>query len=118
MAFGTHSERMAKLTETRREYSLAESGLSGWLTNMTVMPEYSRASYAPLWDGPLTVPPPTSRPAAAAVAVAAIAHVPHVNISSSQISHKSKEIFGVAAGKAGKGLLALRKKGFHKKSAN
>ncbi|EPE04081.1 hypothetical protein F503_04929 [Ophiostoma piceae UAMH 11346] len=116
MAFGSHSERMAKLTETRREYALADSGLSGWLTHMTVIPEYSRASYVPLWDGPLTVPPPSSRPAAAAVA--AIAHVPHVNISSSQISNKSKEIFGVAAGKAGKGFLALRKKGFHKKSAN
>ena len=114
MAFGSHSERMAKLTETRREYAAADSGLSGWLTSMAVIPEYARASYAPLWDGPLTVPPP-SRPAAA---VAAIAHVPHVNISSSQISNKSKEIFGVAAGKAGKGFLALRKKGFHKKSGN
>lgn len=127
MAFGTHHERMAKLAETRRDYAAADSGLSSWLQSMTAVPEYARAAYAPLFDNHVggAGPAPSSSSVAASRPVAAVAatisRVPHVHVavpSGTQISNKSKEIFSVATGKAGKGLLALRKKGFHKKSAN
>ncbi|CAK7235181.1 hypothetical protein SCUCBS95973_009182 [Sporothrix curviconia] len=127
MAFDTHHERMAKLAETRHEYAVADSGLSSWLQSMTSVPEYSRAAYAPLFDNQASGAGPhgassvsTSRPVAAVAAtISRVPHHVHVGVpSGTQISNKSKEIFSVATGKAGKGLLALRKKGFHKKSNN
>ncbi|CAK7215639.1 hypothetical protein SEUCBS140593_002603 [Sporothrix eucalyptigena] len=132
MAFDSHHERMAKLAETRRQYALADSGLSSWLLSMTAAPEYSQAAYVPLFDGHVSGTGPhgsssASRPVAAVAAT--ISRVPHhvhaavpsgtqITNKSKEISHKSKEIFSVATGKAGKGLQALRKKGFHKKSTN
>ncbi|CAK7223116.1 hypothetical protein SBRCBS47491_005092 [Sporothrix bragantina] len=126
MAFDTHHERMAKLAETRHQYAVADSGLSSWLQSMTSVPEYSRAAYVPLFDGHIGGTGPqgssvsASRPVAAVAAtISRVPHHVHVAVpSGSQISNKSKEIFSVATGKAGKGLLALRKKGFHKKSSN
>ncbi|CAK7263672.1 hypothetical protein SEPCBS57363_000689 [Sporothrix epigloea] len=126
MAFDQHHERMAKLAETRHEFAVADSGLSSWLQFMTSDPEYSRAADEPLFDnqanaaGSQGLPASTSRPVAAVAAtISRVPHHVHVAVpSSTQISNKSKEIFSVATGKAGKGLQALRKKGFHKKSSN
>ncbi|ERS98212.1 hypothetical protein HMPREF1624_04995 [Sporothrix schenckii ATCC 58251] len=124
MALDSHHDRMAKLAEARHEYAVADSGLSSWLQSMTAVPEYARAAYAPLFDnqvGGAGLPPSGSASRPVAAVAATMSRVPHVHVavpSGTQISNKSKEIFNVATGKAGKGLLALRKKGFHKKSAN
>ncbi|OAA63505.1 hypothetical protein SPI_03668 [Niveomyces insectorum RCEF 264] len=120
MAFGAHTERMAKLAETRRQYATADSGLASWLLAMTAVPEYHDAGNGSLWDGTGAGAPAGTTSASALLSSAArpvVAHVAHVSMpSSAQISHKSKELLA-ATGKAGKGLLALRKKGFHKKTA-
>ncbi|CAK7270110.1 hypothetical protein SEPCBS119000_003919 [Sporothrix epigloea] len=126
MAFDQHHERMAKLAETRHEFAVADSGLSSWLQYMTSTPEYSHAAYVPLFEnqanasGSQGLSTSASRPVAAVAAtISRVPHHVHVAVpSSTQITNKSKEIFSVATGKAGKGLQALRKKGFHKKSPN
>lgn len=126
MAFDQHHERMAKLAETRHEFAVADSGLSSWLQFMISDPEYSQAADVPLFDnqanaaGSQGLSASTSRPVAAVAAtISRVPHHVHVAVpSSTQISNKGKEIFSVATGKAGKGLQALRKKGFHKKSSN
>lgn len=109
MAFDSHAGRMAQLAETRRQYATLDSGLATWLSALTTVPEYAHAATVPLWAGGVGSPPPAR--------ASVVPHVPHVSMpSGSQISTKSKEIFSVATGKAGKGLMALRKKGFHKKA--